>query len=80
MRAITVELTGNSGKGAQIPMPGFPNTGSLVKDQESVSTFSLPICDEEGSQEEEQGNCTPSESISVQQIHLFMWGRTGVSH
>lgn len=74
MRAITVELTGNCEKGAQIPVPGFPNIRSLVKDQESVSTFSLPVCDEERSQEEEQENCTPGESISVQQIHLLMWG------
>lgn len=74
MRAIAVELTENCGKGAQIPVPGFPKTRSLVKDQESVSTFALPICDEEGSQEEEQGNCTLSKSISMQQIRLLLWG------
>lgn len=74
MRVTTGQLTGNCGKGAQILVLGFPNTRALVKDQESVSTISLPVRDEEESQEEKRGNCTPSESISIGQICLLIWG------
>lgn len=42
VRTTPIELAGNGGKGAQIPVPVSPNARSLVKDQESVSTFSLP--------------------------------------
>lgn len=42
VRTTPTELAGNGGKGVQIPVPVSPDARSLVKDQESVSTFSLP--------------------------------------
>lgn len=39
VRTTPIELAGNGGKGAQIPVPVSPNARSLVKDQESCPPF-----------------------------------------